>query len=128
MPSQHGNGVVLATRQITEITVGVRAVTFIIVAEATPGVHSIGRGTTCRIPCYHGDTRLTVHSCREVGGNTWSWSTEVEYFSSGFSDTVNASELQHIQHHDYRFIPVLKLPETTGSLLHVFVWLTTLMT
>lgn len=27
-----------------------------------------------------------------------------------------------------RFVPVLKLPEITGSLLHVFVWLTTLMT
>lgn len=89
--SQHGNGVVLATCQITEITVGVGAVTFIIVAKATPGVHSIGCGTTCRIPCYHSDTRLTVHLGREVGGNTWSWCTEMESFSSGFNDTVNAS-------------------------------------
>lgn len=91
MTSQHGNGVVLATCQITEITVGVGAVTFNIVAEATPGIHSIRCSTTCRIPCYHGDTRLTVHSCREVGGNAWSWCAEMEYFNSGFGDTVNAS-------------------------------------
>lgn len=75
MASQHGNSVVLATCQIRVITVGVGAVTFIIVAEAAPGVHGIGCGPTCRIPCYHGDTRVTVHSCREVRGNTWSWWT-----------------------------------------------------
>lgn len=125
---QHGNGVVLATCQITEITVGVGAVTFVTVAEATPGVHGIGCGTTCGIPCYRGDTRPTVHLCCEVGGNTRSWSTEMEQFSSGFSDAANATNLQEIQHHDCRFIPVLKIPETTGSPLHVFVWPTTLMT
>lgn len=89
--SQHSNGVVLATCQITEITVGVGAVAFIIVTEATPGVHSIGCGPTRPIPCYYSNARLTVHSCREVAGNTWSWRTELEYFSSGFSVIVRAS-------------------------------------
>lgn len=127
MTSQHSNGVVLATCQIKEITVGVGAVAFIIVTEATPGVHSIGCGPTRPIPCYYSNARLTVHSCREVAGNTWSWWTEVEYSSSGFSYIVRASLLR-LQHGDNSFIPVLKLPEITGSLLHVFVWLTTLMT
>lgn len=91
MTSQHADGVVLATGQVREVAVGVGAVAFIVVAEAAPGVHSVERGTPGRVPCYHGDTRLTVHSCREVGGNTWSWCTEVEYFSSGFSATVKTS-------------------------------------
>lgn len=71
--SQHSNGVVLATCQIAEITVGVGAVAFIIVTEATPGVHSIGCGPTRPIPRHYCNACLTVHSCREVAGNTWSW-------------------------------------------------------
>lgn len=89
--SQHADGVVLTAGQATEIAVGVGAVALIVVAEATPGVHSVGCGTTARVPCYHGDTRLTVYSRREVGGSTWSWCTEVEDFSSGFGDAVKTS-------------------------------------
>lgn len=73
MASQHRNGVVLPTRQVTEITVGISAVALSVVAEAAPGIDSIRCGTTRCVPRDHSDTSLAVHSCCEVGGNTRSW-------------------------------------------------------
>ncbi len=73
MASDHRYIVVLPTRQVREITVGVTVVAFSIVAETALSIHSIRCGTLCCIPCNHSDTGVAVHLGCEVGGNTWSW-------------------------------------------------------
>lgn len=78
MASHHRNAVVLPTRQVREVTVGVSAVTFSVVAEIAPSEHGIRCGTTCCVPCDHSDTSVAVHSCCEVGGNTRRWWRERE--------------------------------------------------
>lgn len=69
----HCDVVVLATRQVGESTVGVRAVTFGVVAEAAPGVGGVRCGAARRVPRDRGDAGLAVRSRCEEGGNTRSW-------------------------------------------------------
>lgn len=73
MAGQHCDVVILSTRQVWEITVGVIAVTLSVVAEASPGVHRVRRGIAGRVPGDDSDASLAVHLCREVGGNTGCW-------------------------------------------------------
>lgn len=71
--SHHCDVVVLTACQVGEITVGVNAVTFSIVAETALSVDCIRCGAACAVPGDHSDTGLAVHSCCDVGGDTWSW-------------------------------------------------------
>lgn len=80
--SHHCDGVLLPARQVREITVGVGAVTFSVVAQAAPSIDGIRCGTTGSVPCDPGDTGLAVHSCCEVGGNTRGWWREREVYTS----------------------------------------------
>lgn len=88
--SQDGNGIVLPTRQVTEITVGVSAVALSVVTETAPGIDSIRCGATCRVPCNHSDASLAVHLCCKVGGNTRSLWRERAPFSSVYWATITA--------------------------------------
>lgn len=78
MAGLHCDGVVLPTRQVEEVTVGVGAVALGVVAQIAPSVDGVRRGTECRVPHNPGDTGLAVHLCHEVGGNTWGWWEERE--------------------------------------------------
>lgn len=73
MASQHGDVVVLPARQVGEVAVGVVAVALGAVAEASPGVHRVGRGALRRVPGDHSDSGLAVDSCGEVSGNAGRW-------------------------------------------------------
>lgn len=73
MASDHCDVVVLPARQVREIAVRVGVVTVGVVAKTSASIDGVQRGAESCVPRNHGDVVVTVHSCREVGGDAWGW-------------------------------------------------------